>query len=762
MLAGTLAFSAGIYCLLQFGKLPSSACLLALPFLCLLALRYRKLQILFWFFLGFGWGLIRIDYLLEQPVIDSITASAGVIKGVVVSAPKIYNDSVRFHFKVDDFSNGDFKSSAIKKTVKLSWYHPEHIPEPGESWQFNVKLKRPYSFMNPGGFDYEFWLLRQGVVAVGYIKPGWENQLLGRSSVYFVEQTRNKIAHKLKQHLQQPLLGFALALSLGDRSELKQREIKTLQRTGTSHLLAISGLHLSLVAGIVFFVCNIVVRQSCTLTRLIPAPYIAALTALTAAFVYALLAGFTLPTQRALIMIAVFFLSYCYGHRLPTITVISFAVLLILVLDPFAVIAVDFWLSFVAVSLIIYLTKYRKIKNNKLMQWVRLQILLSISLFPVLVFWFKQLPIYSAPANLVAIPVIGLIIVPLLLFALALLFLSPTYSLTVYRLIAEIHDLHWRFLDFLAQQDLSLITIASPNRFSLMLAFVGVVIIFLPKGLPARYLGLLWLLPLLYPAISKPVAGRFDFTLLDVGQGLSAVVQTERQVLIYDTGARFSDRFDIGRAVITPFLKHKGINTISTLVVSHGDNDHIGGSESLLDEFKIDKVLTGVPDKFNNRRVERCRHGQQWNWDGVRFEILHPMTDNSAHRGNNGSCVLRISGQYGAVLLTGDIEQQAEWSLLRTSPDKLAATVLVVPHHGSRTSSTREFIGKVNPEYAFFPVGYRNRFGFPKQDIIDRYRDLGIKTRLTWLAGAISVKFGPNGVDIDEFRTRNRRLWHFQ
>jgi competence protein ComEC len=478
-----------------------------------------------------------------------------------------------------------------------------------------------------------------------------------------------------------------------------------------------------------------------------------------AVFFYAMLAGFALPAQRALIMIAVFLVALFSARQILISHVICVAVVLVLVLDPFAIIAVDFYLSFIAVIFILYITRFRISEHTALTRWIRLQCMLSFALFPILIFWFKQVPLYSVLANLIAIPVIGFVVVPLILIALILLLPMPKAALALYSLVEKIYQQQWAYLEFLSQQNYAIIPIATPNLFVLILAIVGVLILLMPKGLPARWLGIFFILPLLFPETEKLKQGEFDFNLLDAGQGLAAVIRTKEHVLTYDTGAQFSERFNIGDAVIKPYLRDKGINEISILLVSHGDNDHIGGAKALIKNFKISKILTSVPEKFDELYTEHCYAGQKWTWDEVEFEILHPQKQRLLS-GNNASCVLKVSSIWGSVLLTGDIEKKAENRLVEQYKDELHVDILLVPHHGSKTSSTKAFIAAVASEHAFIAAGYRNRFGLPKQDIIARYEAHGVKTRVSFETGELSAKFRDEGLQIDEFRTKNRHFWH--
>lgn len=759
MLAWTLAFTAGIYYLLQFSTMPSLWVLLILPIFFLLNRYFSVFRFVLLFSLGFSWALLRIGSDVSHSLIPELESRVVQLTGRVSSMPIIYDDHVQFAFDVIDIVDIQEKHYISPGIVRLNWYKTNVMPAPGEQWMLSTKLKRPYSFMNPGGFDYETWMLRQGIKATGYVKKSKTNQMLGESNGYFMQRLRHKLSQKIKATIDKPLLGLVLALSLGDRSQLNLNQWRVLTQTGTNHLIAISGLHLGLIAGLFYFLTQTFWRQFYFATQIIPAPIIASILAFVAAFFYAALAGFSLPTQRALIMIAVFLLGLLSSRRFLVSDVVCIAVVLILLLDPFSILAVDFWLSFTAVILILYITRYRISGQSPLRRWLRLQCLLSLALSPFLIFWFNQFPLYSIFANLIAIPIIGFIVVPLVLLAMVLLFPSPRSAEFIYEFVGKISNLHWTYLDFLSQQNYAIIPVAVSDKGSLIIAIIGVVILLMPKGLPGRWIGLFFLLPLLFPIRANLDSGEFKFNLLDVGQGLSAVIQTRNKTLVYDAGAKFSERFNIGDAVIKPFLRDKGITQLSMLMISHGDNDHIGGANTLIEQFKIDRILTSVPEKLSITSAELCHAGQQWDWDEVEFEVLHPSIE-SDFTGNNASCVLKVSSQHGSVLLTGDIEKQAEKSLIINMHEQLKVDILLAPHHGSKTSSTNEFIATVAPEHAVISAGYRNRFGFPKQDIMSRYEAHGVETLVTYMTGEISVKFSTAGIIIEQFRPKNHRFWH--
>lgn len=763
MLAGTLAFIAGTYCLMQLSCLPSLWLIALLPLLFFFARFFFVIRIVLFFSIGFCWALFFAHLKMSHVLDAEIENTDVVIKGIVISLPETYDDYVRFLIDIEEISDLNGQHFTSPGIARLSWYKYKTIPAPGEIWQLRAKLKRPYGFMNSGGFDYEAWMLRQDIKATGYVKFDKQNQKTGENNNYFIQKFRYKIARQLKQTIDKPLLGLVLALSLGDRSQLDVEQWQVLSQTGTSHLIAISGLHLSLIAGFIYFFASFIWSRFYFLTQRIPAPCFASIAAFVGAFIYALLSGFALPAQRALIMIAVFLIARFSVRQVLLSNVICIAAVLVLILDPFAIIAVDFYLSFMAVIFILYISRFRISKHHNLARWIRLQCLLSFALCPILIFWFKQIPLYSVLANLIAIPIIGFLVVPLTLISLILLFTLPTIAQSLYELINKINEFHWAYLEFLSQQNNAVIPIASPYLWPLILTITGVLILLMPKGLPARGLGIFFFIPLLFPFNEELKPGEFEFVLLDVGQGLSAVIQTKEHTLVYDTGAQFSERFNIGDAVIKPYLREKGINQISMLLISHGDNDHIGGANAVINNFKVSKILSSVPknipEQFPEQKSEFCSAGQKWRWDGVDFEILHPQ-NMSLFTGNNASCVLKVFSKSGSVLLTGDIEKEAEESLIKRYGRALHTDILLVPHHGSKTSSTEVFISTVSPTYAFIPAGYRNRFGFPKKDIIKRYDIDVVKTFISNETGELSAKFRDKGLQIDEFRTKNRRFWH--
>ena len=478
---------------------------------------------------------------------------------------------------------------------------------------------------------------------------------------------------------------------------------------------------------------------------LLPTPYFAALFSLLGAFIYALLAGFSLPTQRALIMVIVVVSATLFSRKLAISYIFTLTLLIILLWDPLSIISTGFWLSFGAVAVIIYALSGKDEQNiSPLIKWGlrtwRTQWAITLGLFPISLFVFNYFPIVSPLANAIAIPWVSFIIVPLTLLGTVLISIVPTIGHALLLVAANTLDALWVSIEYLA--NLGVWQQYKPPLWTVIVGMIGVAILLLPRGFPGRYLGIIWLLPLFFSPPALPNRGEVWFTLLDVGQGLSAVVRTENYVLLYDTGTKFSSR-----TTVLPFLHALGIKDIDKLLISHDDNDHSGGTQMILKNFRVKNMLSGMPKESKNL----CQAGQHWRWDDVDFQILHP-TANLLAKDNNRSCVLKISSKGGVILLTGDIEKSAEYQLIHRY-QQLKADILIVPHHGSNTSSTTSFINTVQPKIALISAGYRNRFGHPNKFVMQRYKDiLVLETAKT---GAIQFKLSTKGISAPW-----RHYWH--
>lgn len=553
--------------------------------------------------------------------------------------------------------------------------------------------------------------------------------------------------------------GILIALAMGERTGIIPEQWQVFRATGTSHLVAISGLHIGLLAGFIFIIVRKLWPYCGNAALVVASPRAAAISALIGATFYAALSGFAVPSQRALIMLAIIMLSIFWRHKVQSSQVLSLALLSVLLLDPIAVLSPGFWLSFAAVA-IIGLAAFGRLSIDKSWKiWGRLQWRISLALIPLLIFLFQQASLISPIANLFAIPLVSFVVVPLVLLSASVVSLAPDFAVIMFSLADVSLSALWEVLVYLANIPISQWYAAKPGLLSLCLASLGFVLLLTPRGWPAKYFGFFLIVPLLWPPdTQEPNEGAVDVTLLDVGQGLAAVVQTSQHALLFDTGARFSESFDTGAAVILPFLREKNIKKLDMLIVSHKDNDHSGGLKSIQSEIRIDKLLSSYP----LQGAKQCFSGQSWEWDGIFFEILNPDEFISYKKRNNASCVLRVSKGKKVLLLTADIEKRAEKRLLKHEKMKLKATYLVAPHHGSKTSSSQAFLDAVDPEYILIPVGFRNRYRMPHSSVMQRYQARHIRILESYKSGAISFTFDEkSSTQIpDEYRKESHKYWN--
>jgi competence protein ComEC len=636
---------------------------------------------------------------------------------------------------------------------------------PGEHWQLAVRLKRPRGLVNPGGRDIERWLFVHGIAATGYVLSSADNRRSGPPGAAGLNGMRQWLSAAIAEHLPaRPAGAIVAALAVGDRSRMSRAQWQALRATGTSHLVAISGLHIGLVAGLVYFLVVRLWSLAAAPALWLAAPQAAAVAALLAGFAYAGLAGFSLPTQRALVMLSVAMAALVLRRRVTPSSGLCLALAGVLLWEPFAVVSAGFWLSFGAVAAILLGTSGR-IRSGAVSRWRwlwckwgQVQWLVAVGLLPVTLAWFFAYPLVAPLANMLAVPWAGCVLVPLVLAASVMLLLVPPLGVALLQAAAWAVDALWWLVQGLAGLDWVLRPVAAPTGFGVVAACVGAVLLIAPRALPGRVLGGLWMLPLLLAPVARPQTGAYWLTLLDVGQGLAAVVRTRSHVLIYDTGPRYTAGFDAGRDVIVPYLRHRGIGHADLLIVSHGHNDHVGGARALLDAVPVTAISSNVDADWPGRHA--CRAGTHWSWDGVEFRILHPASD-TAGDGNNSSCVLKVIGRGGRLLLPGDVEAAGEAALLERVPASLRAEVLVVPHHGGRSSSGDAFLDAVQPGMALVPVGYRNRYGFPHRQVLRRLSARGVRVFDTAQHGAISLRLdGEHGIQGPRLeRSSDAHIW---
>ncbi|MGA9852312.1 MAG: DNA internalization-related competence protein ComEC/Rec2 [Gammaproteobacteria bacterium] len=737
-----IAMLAGVLMLLALPVLPSGPWLLlmGLPLAVLAWWWWRPARFLIFALIGFGWCWWCAQNQLALRLLPALEGRDLTVSGWVASIPQTQPDYVSFEFAVETLV-GRAPGHGIPKLIRLSWSKTFTVPAPGQHWQFTVRLKQPRGYMNPGGFDYEGWLFRHGIGATGYIVRD-QAVALGESARFPLLRARAAIFRAMQRALPgNAFTGVAAALAIGDRSGIDAEQWRIFQNTGTAHLVAISGLHIGLVAGLVFLLVRFLWRRSAWLCVRLPAPIAGALIALLAASLYAAMAGFSVPTQRALVMLAAVAGAILLRRHSRSWDMLGLALLAVLILNPLSAGEIGFWLSFGAVAAIFYVFGGRlNTARGKVMQLLRTQWAVGIGLLPLLVFFFHRATLVSPIANIVAVPVYSLLVVPLVLLGVVFLGIWPWAGAALLKLATGVMAITWPLLEYVSHLSIAHLTTPEPQVFAVVMAVIGALWLMVPRRVPARWLGMILLLPLFLPTPSGIPAGGFNLTLLDVGQGLSAVVRTSGHTLIYDTGPAFSDHSDTGGLVVIPWLQSRGIGAPDLTIVSHGDNDHAGGLRSLRVAYPKMPVLSGDPGRVIG--AQRCVRGQSWEWDGVRFEILSPETDGPVE-GNNASCVLQINGIGGNALLVGDIERRGEQRLLALDEARLGSDVLVVPHHGSLTSSSEAFVEAVSPRFALFPVGYRNRWDFPKPKVLMTYMDIGAQRLDTVTSGAVEIRLWP-------------------
>ncbi|MBL8437058.1 MAG: DNA internalization-related competence protein ComEC/Rec2 [Zoogloeaceae bacterium] len=716
--------------------------------------------------LSFAWAGWRADLRLGDALAEELEGQDLVLVGLVSDLPQGTERGQRFVFAVEDPPTG------VPHRVLIAWYEGEGdaagAAEPrvraGERWRLVVRLKRPHGSLNPGGFDYEAWLLENGMRATGYVRPVGNHERLDA----FVATPRTVVA-RLRENLRARLRdgiatraypGIALALTVGDQRAIDADLWRLFNRTGTQHLMAISGLHVGMVAVLVGWLVGAGWRRVPRLALWRPAQKAAAVAGAAAALAYGLVAGMGIPTQRTVLMLGVVALAYVSGRRVAPLRLLGLALTVVLVVDPWAVLAPGFWLSFGAVAALLLAGVGGIAPVGWWAAFWRSQWAVTLGLLPALLALFQQFSLVSPLANAVAIPLVSLVVTPLLLVGMVAPF-PPLFGLADLLLTGLVGALAW-----LADWPWAVWQQAAAPPWLLAVALGGVLWGLLPRGTPGRWLGWLALLPLLTWSPPRPASGAWRMTVLDVGQGLAIHVQTAHHDLLYDAGPAWGGETDSGVRVVLPYLRAVAVDRLDRLVISHDDQDHAGGAASVAAERPVTDWLTSLPVGhvlLSGAESHRpCIAGQQWNWDGVDFEVLHPPPDLPASAPDNArSCVLRIAAPVGRALLLGDLEAPQELALVnRIGQAGLASEVVVAPHHGSRSSSSPALIEATAPAEVIYSMGYRNRFRHPHPTVVARWEEAGAQGWRTDRDGAVRVEAGAGGLTVTPLRGAEARYWH--
>lgn len=715
--------------------------------------------------IGFTWAGLRAEWRMAEALPDEWQSTDIELRGVISGLPQRVDDGWRFELDIEQ------ASAPVPSRVLLSWYAGsgggggESVPalHPGERWQLLVRLKRPHGFSNPNGFDYEAWLLERNLRATGYVRATEVNRRIAErvpGAMLSVHRWRDRVRQRFGEMLpDQPYVGVLIALAVGDQRAIPREQWEVFRHTGVAHLVSISGLHISLVALLFGGLIGYLWRCSSRLLLRVPVRRVAALAGLLAAAAYAAIAGLGLPTQRALLMLAVLALALTSGREVVGSRTLLIALAVVLALDPWSVLSAGFWLSFGAVAVILLVASGRRPVPGRVRAAVVIQLAIGLFTLPVLIGLFGSYPLSSPLANAFAIPLVSFVITPLVLAAVILPW-PPLLELA-----------HWvcgwmmRMLEWFAMQPLALWEQAAPPEWMVVLALTGVLWLLLPQGTPGRPVAVLVILPMLLWTPLRPAQGEFRATVLDVGHGLAVHIVTASHDLLFDAGPRYGNFSDAGERVLVTYLKAAGTVHLDRLVITHDDIDHTGGAGFVLRAFPLSALMANLRPEHPLRHVAggsvlACHAGDAWTWDGVSFVVLHPASDESFTRDNDTSCVLRVAGIGGSLLLTGDIEAAAEQRLVRRGADRVASDVVVVPHHGSRSSSSAAFVDATGASDALFPVGNRNPFGHPHPSVEARWRAAGAQLWRTDQHGALIVGSRGDRLRVTGHRTTAPRYWN--
>lgn len=660
--------------------------------------------------------------------------------GTVAQMPQRFEGGIRFLLEVDEPPPGVH----LPPRLSLAWYGDDRsqAPHAGERWRLNVRLKAPHGSRNPHGFDYELWAWEQGVQAAGYVRNGSgasEPLRLSRSWAHPVEQAREATRAAIDGRVADTrIAGVLAALVVGDQSAIERADWDVFRATGVAHLMSISGLHVTLFAWLAARVVGALWRRSARLMFACPAQHAGLVGGVLLAAGYSLFSGWGVPAQRTVCMLAAVALLRVAGLRWPWPAVWLGACAVVVALDPWALTQAGFWLSFVAVGVLFATDTGAGAGSGGLKaavgRMLREQVVLTLALASLGLLLFQQLSLVGLVANMVAIPWVTLLVMPLAL--LGTLF-APLWDLASWG--TQVLMLGLRPL---AAWPFATMSWPAPPWWAAAGGVAGGLLMTMRLPVSTRVLGLPLLLPALLWQPPRPSAGEFELLAADVGQGSAVLVRTASHSLLYDAGPRHGSDSDAGQRVLVPLLRALG-ERLDLLVLSHRDSDHAGGAAAVLamqpQAGLLGSIEPGHPLEAV-RPVQRCEAGRRWVWDGVQFEVLHPRRGGEERiaKANAMSCVLRIQGNQGSALLPGDVGRDQEVELVTAAgASGLHSDFLLVPHHGSKTSSSAPFLDAVAPRLAVVQAGYRNRFGHPAPEVLARYTARGVSVADTASCGGL-------------------------
>jgi len=709
--------------------------------------------------LGFGLAGLHAAMTLARQLPAEFEQRDAVVSGRVVELPVVEPRRTQFLFRVD--ANASQPRPLRGRLLRLSWYEDDSAARtpiaPGTRWRLQARLRAPRGLRNPGGSDGEMYALAQRIAASGYVRnPELARRLTPPRGI---DAWRERMSTRIAALVTQPSSRFVRALALGDTRGLDDRDWELLRANGLTHLIAISGFHVGLVAGFFALFAAAAWQLAPSLGRRLPRPQAAAIAALGGAIIYTAVAGFALPTVRTTLMIAVVVAAKLWRRPQRASEALALAAIAILLLDPLAILGAGFWLSFLGVAWLLWCLPQsagRPARAAAIRDFLSAQGVATLGLLPLTAVLFGQASLAGPFANLLAVPWWSLVVVPLALFGILCEVAHAGAGVWAWQLAAYAFDLTWPVFECLGESGLALWWLPESRWFALPLALFGAFWLLLPRGVPGKPLALLLWLPLLWPQRDLPRAGGVELVVIDVGQGLSVLVRTTQHNLLYDMGPAVRDGFDAGERAVVPTLHALGVRRLDAAVISHGDNDHAGGWPAVQRMFPVARAF--APEGGPTPATQPCRAGMAWQWDGVRFRFLHP-TAHFPYLGNEAGCVLRIESAHGAALLTADIGEVIEHALIRRERTSLRADVVLVPHHGSGGSSDAEFIAATGAHHALVSSGAGNRFGHPRPQVVARWCRAGAEVVDTADSGALRVRLAAAGIALEQRRRTHPRLW---
>lgn len=692
-----------------------------------------KYSLIIFFLTGVALAWIHLGLNAPKGLPETSVIPQAKIQGTIVSIPLKNANKTGFIMELERYEN-----HPAKGLLQLSWYNKAPELHLGQHWQLQVKLKKPRNFLNPGSFDYINSLVKRHIYWTGYIRPKGYSLLPENHRGFSWLALRNRLGKKLSQLApNQSTAGVVEALTLNLTQDISQEHWELFRRTGTIHLFGISGEHITLISGLIYWFSRWLWSRFPRCCLHIPAPFIASSCGLCIALLYAFLAGFEPPVQRA-VLGCFFYTLYCLGkQRFTPWQVWRYALFAVLCIEPHAALMQGFYFSFLAVACLLLTQQRWQLKGYKAS--LALQLSCLIGLMPLTLYWYSYGSINGFIANLFAIPLVGFLVVPLALST--LLVSSFSWAWVLMKPLAWLISLLFTGLNWI--EHLAILNFEyNLSSIELTLALMGALLMWILLPIkPFRWLTFLWLFIPLFPPRTFIDHGTALIHVLDVGQGLAVAVRTQHHILLYDTGDQFFQGSDFGKMVILPYLKNSGIKKIDRIVISHPDKDHRGGLKSIEAALPVRQLL--VNDLRYYTHGTNCHEYPAWQWDKVRFRFL-PINGVFKDK-NNNSCILQVSTAAGRLILTGDIEKKAEDYLVSNYGSKLQSDVLIVPHHGSKTSSSYRFLLETAPQYAIASLGFDNRFHFPHEKTVTNIHSVNSLFYRTDECGMVQITLPAKG-----------------